>query len=139
MATKKPGKKKKAAAAQSAKASGAARSAMTGAAKLAKAAARAKGPRRSWLDAKSNAPLIEDYARQLGTFMEAMADGVIEDGEVAEQEDRLVKLMKSVEPTLDDGQHEAVTRLLCELTAYNIMQMLNAMHAGRPKAAKFRG
>ena len=100
----------------------------------------AKAPdkkRQSWLSA-SGAPLIDDYARKLGTFMEALADGEVDDGEVKAQEDRLVKLMKSVEPLLDDGLHAKVTRLLCELTAYDIMQILNSMHKARPKG-KFRG
>jgi hypothetical protein len=46
--------------------------------------------------------------------------------------------MKEVEPLLDDNQHEKVTRLLCELTAFDIMQMLHTMQQARPKT-KFRG
>lgn len=101
--------------------------------------ARAKpGARLRWLDDKSGAPLIERYARQLGTFLEAMADGEVDDSEVKTQEGRIVKLMKVVEPLLDDSLHAKVTQLLCELTAYDIMQILNAMHKARPKV-KFRG
>ena len=36
-------------------------------------------------------------------------------------------LMKSVEPELDDELHEQVTHLLCELSAYNIMQTLHQL------------
>jgi hypothetical protein len=46
--------------------------------------------------------------------------------------------MKEVEPQLDDAVHEKVTRLLCEMTAYNLMQMLHAMQEARPSTA-FRG
>jgi len=99
---------------------------------------KSRGARKSWLDPKSNSPLIDEYAQQLGTFIEAMADGIIDEKEVSQQEARVVKLMKTVEPNLTDEQHEAVTRLLCELTAYNIMQMLHAMHAQR-KPVRFRG
>ena len=43
---------------------------------------------------------------------------------MTEQEKRLTSLMKEIEPTLSDVQHPLVTRLLCELTAYNVMQTL---------------
>ena len=32
--------------------------------------------RKSWLDDKAKTTLIDDYARELGSFIEAMADGV---------------------------------------------------------------
>lgn len=67
-----------------------------------------------------------------------MADGKIEAHELRDQEARLVALMKEVEPLLDDTLHEKVTRLLCELTAYDLMQMTFAMQQARPKTA-FRG
>ncbi len=104
--------------------------------KAAKPAAR-KG-RLSWLDAKAEHPQIEQYARQLRSFMQALADGVVDESEVAAQEKRLVTLMKEIEPRLDDDLHGKVTRLLCELTAYDLMQVLHSMHAARPKTA-FRG
>jgi hypothetical protein len=104
-----------------------------------KAPAKAGSSQRvKWLDDKSGAPLIEKYARELGSFMEAVADGRVEDAEVKEQEGRLVQLMKEIEPKLDDGLHAKVTRLLCELTAYDLMQVLNSLHKAMPKAV-FRG
>lgn len=108
-----------------------------------KAAPRVAAPkispnRPSWLDEAAQKPVIERYARQLSSFMEAMADGVIEADELRDQEDRLVRLMKEVEPQLGDGLHAQVTRLLCELTAYDLMQVLHAMHEARPKA-EFQG
>jgi hypothetical protein len=88
--------------------------------------------RKSWLDDKTNEPLIDQYAQQLGAFVDAMADGRIEAAEVDKQEERLTALMKEVEPQLDDATHEKVTRLLCELSAYNLMQFLHTIHAARP-------
>jgi len=46
--------------------------------------------------------------------------------------------MKEVEPLLDDEVHGKVTRLLCELTAYDIMQMFASLQQTRPKT-QFRG
>jgi hypothetical protein len=67
-----------------------------------------------------------------------MADGKIEASELRDQEGRLVALMKEIEPQLDDALHEKVTRLLCELAAYDLMQMVQTMQEARPKTV-FRG
>jgi hypothetical protein len=67
-----------------------------------------------------------------------MADGRVDTAELQAQEKRLVSLMKDVEPTLNDTQHSQVTKLLCEITAYNIMQTLNSLQSTRP-TTKFRG
>jgi hypothetical protein len=96
------------------------------------------GKRQSWLDESKQSSLIDEYAQKLSTFMDALADGRIDDRELADQEKRLVTLMKDVEPSLDDAQHEKVTRLLCELTAYNVMQALHSLQESRPKTV-FRG
>jgi len=92
----------------------------------------------AWFDEKANVPLISERAQQLESFLSAMADGKVEQAEVEAQEARLVKLMKEVEPMLSPELHAKVTELLCELTAYDLMQMLAAMHQARPKTA-FRG
>jgi hypothetical protein len=93
--------------------------------------------RRSWVDPDTNDPLIEDYAKQLQSFMRAFQDGVVSDKEISDQEARLVDLMKEVEELLDDGTHAKVTRLLCELTAYDIMQLTYEMQQAR--ATMFKG
>ncbi len=93
--------------------------------------------RRSWIDPETNDPLIDDYAKQLQSFMRAFQDGVITDKEISDQEARLIELMKDVESSLDDETHAKVTRLLCELTAYDIMQFTHEMQQAR--ATMFRG
>lgn len=90
--------------------------------------------RQSWLDDASQTPLIDDYTQKLTTFVEALADGRVDASEVTAQEQRLVELMKQVEPKLSDELHADVTRLLCELTAYNVMQTLFSIEEARPKA-----
>ena len=93
--------------------------------------------RKSWIDPDTNDPLIDDYAKQLQSFMRAFQDGVISDKEISDQEARLIELMKDVESMLDDETHAKVTRLLCELTAYDIMQFTYEMQGAR--ATMFRG
>ena len=94
--------------------------------------------RQSWLDDALQTPLIDKQAQQLTTFIEALADGRIDDSELQAQEKRLTAAIKDVEPTLSDAQHAQVTKLLCELTAYNIMQTLNSLQSAKPQTV-FRG
>ena len=94
--------------------------------------------RAHWLDEKTDTPLIDEYVQKLGSFLEAMADGRIDASELKTQEDRLVALMKTIEPELSDELHEQVTHLLCELSAYNIMHTVHQFVETRPKT-KFRG
>ncbi len=92
----------------------------------------------SWFDEDSNTPMISEQAKKLGSFLAAIADGKVTDEELKDQETRLVKLMKEIEPKLDPQLHTKVTELLCELTAYDMMQVFNMMQHSRPKT-KFRG
>jgi hypothetical protein len=95
-------------------------------------------PRSHWLDDRSATPLIGQYVERLSTFLDAMADGRIEAHELEAQEARVVALMKAVEPKLEGDLHEEVTRLLCELSAYNIMHTVHQLVESQPKT-KFRG
>ena len=88
----------------------------------------------SWFDETTQSPLIAEQAQRLESFMAAMADGKIEDAELKAQEERLVALMREIEPKLSGPMHAQVTQLLCELTAYDIMQTLHSIQAARPKA-----
>jgi sirohydrochlorin ferrochelatase len=101
-------------------------------------AKKAQAKRASWFDEKSHHLLLEQHARQLDSFLQAMADGKVDANELHAQEERLVALMKEIEPQLDDALHEKVTRLLCELVAYDQMQMVHTMQEARPKGV-FRG
>jgi len=102
-----------------------------------KAPARKAAKRLSWLDDKS-VPQIDGHARKTEAFVKAMADGTVDEGEIAAQEKALVATMKEVEGLLDDELHAKVTRLLCELTVYSIMQVTRSIQECRP-ATRFRG
>ncbi len=91
-----------------------------------------------WFDDKSEAPLLAEYARKLDSFCDAVADGKITSAELDEQEKRLVALMKELEPMLSAEAHEKVTQLLCEVTAYDMMQAMHLAGKSRPKTV-FRG
>jgi predicted transcriptional regulator len=83
--------------------------------------------RTSWFD-DSDLPIIEEQVAKLESFTEAMADGVIEMQELDRQQESLVQAMRQVEAELNDDQHAKVTRLLAELSAYNVMRLLHELH-----------
>ncbi len=104
----------------------------------AKSAATARQSTSSWFDVVSQKPLIAEQAKRLKTFLAAMADGVIDKAELEAQEQRLIEAMKETEPLLAPALHAKVTRLLCELTAYDLMQVMHSFHEARPKTV-FQG
>jgi uncharacterized protein (DUF111 family) len=91
-----------------------------------------------WFDAASDSPLLAEYARKLDSFLDVVADGRVDTKELEEQEKRLVNLMKQVEPLLSPEAHEKVTELLCEVTAYDLMNTFHMAGKARPQV-KFRG
>ncbi len=92
-------------------------------------------PRIDWLDDKATAPVIDEQVHKLTGFVDAMADGVIEEQELEQQQSSVVAAMKAVQSELSDAQHEKVTRLLVELSAYNIMQVLHDLQRARLQSA----
>jgi len=86
--------------------------------------------RTSWFD-DSDLPIIDEQVQKLESFTQAMADGVVEKKELEQQQNSLVAAMKAVESGLDDAQHAKVTRLLVELSAYNVMRLLHELQTLR--------
>lgn len=84
-----------------------------------------KGSGTRWFDESTDEPMLAEHARKLDSFLAAVADGRVDVAELEAQEKRVVDLMREVEPLLSADVHDKVTRLLCEVTAYDIM---NALH-----------
>lgn len=91
--------------------------------------------RTSWFDDKADIPAIQERVNELKSFTDALADGMVTKQELAGQEQRLLAVMKTVEPTLSDELHAKVTDVLVELTAYNIMRLLHELQAERMRMA----
>ena len=83
-------------------------------------------PRASWLDDDSH-PDLDEHVSQLEHFASALADGVVDQAELTKQEQLVADAMRAVESSLDDATHAKVTRLLAEVTAYTVMQVLHDM------------
>jgi predicted transcriptional regulator len=91
-------------------------------------------PRISWFDDKAEHPAIQEQVSKLESFTSALADGVVSREELQGQEQRLMSAMKALEPALSDDLHAKVTKVLVELTAYDVMRLLNELQAGRGAA-----
>lgn len=89
----------------------------------------------SWFDNETHLPVIDEQAQKLEAFTSAIADGVISKQELEKQQESLVAVMQEVEGKLNDEQHAKVTRLLVELSAYNIMRLLHELQAQRLQKA----
>ena len=92
-------------------------------------------PRTSWFDDKAEHPVIQEQLAKLEAFTNALADGVISKAELAKQEQRLVAAMRTLETGLSDEVHAKVTTVLVELSAYNVMRLLNELQAEHARMA----
>jgi hypothetical protein len=90
--------------------------------------------RASWIDDDSN-PALDAHVAKLEHFTAALADGKIDTSELEHQEKNLVAAMRAVEPHLDDAMHGKVTKLLAELTAFTVMQVLHDMAKAKVQRA----
>lgn len=88
-------------------------------------------PKASWFDDSTDLPVIDEQVAKLESFAAAMADGIIEKHELESQQSALVVTMRTVEGLLTDEQHAAVTRLLVEMSAYNVMRTVHELQADR--------
>lgn len=91
--------------------------------------------RTSWFDEDAAHPVVLERVNSLESFTSAMADGVVDQKELAGQEQRLVVAMKYLEAELSDELHSSVTSVLVELTAYNVMRLLHELQAERARLA----
>ena len=80
--------------------------------------------RSSWIDA-NNHPDIDAHLSQLQHFTQSIADGAVDPAELAAQKQNLLAAMRAVEKDLSDDQHAKVTKLLAELAAYSVMELLH--------------
>lgn len=86
--------------------------------------------RASWINDDSH-PDLDAHLGKLEHFTNSIADGVIDDKELATQEQNLIAAMKAVEASLSDDQHAKVTRLIAEVAAYSVMQTMRELAQAR--------
>ncbi len=91
--------------------------------------------RTSWFDDNAQHPSIHERMEKLESFTSALADGQVSKQELSAQEARLMTALKALEPDLTDAQHEKVTTVLVELSAYNVMRLLHELRAEQTRMA----
>ena len=72
---------------------------------------------------------------QVLVYLLVHRDRVVSKQELTGQEQRLMAAMKKVEGELNDDLHAKVTTLLVELSAYNVMRLLNELQTERARMA----
>lgn len=90
--------------------------------------------RANWID-DDNHPSLDDHVAQLEHFANSIADGQVDTGELAKQEANLIDAMRAVEGELSDDVHAKVTKLLAEVAAYTVMQMMHDLAAAKVQRA----
>ncbi len=90
--------------------------------------------RANWID-DDNHPDLDAHVSQLEHFASSIADGHVDADELARQEENLKNAMRAVESELSDDQHAKVTKLLAEVAAYTVMQMMHDLAAAKVQAA----
>ena len=90
--------------------------------------------RANWID-DDNHPDLDAHVSQLEHFAQAIADGHVDEYEMAKQEENVVAAMRAVESSLSDEQHAKVTKLLAEVAAYTVMQMMHDMAQAKVQRA----
>ena len=91
--------------------------------------------RTSWFDDKAEHLVVHEQVTKLDSFTTALADGIVTKVELEKQEKQMVAALKTLEPLLNDAQHEQITRVLIEMTAYNVMRLLHELQAERARIA----
>jgi hypothetical protein len=90
--------------------------------------------RANWID-DDNHPDLDAHVGQLEHFANAIGDGTVDADELSKQEENLCAAMRAVEAELNDEQHAKVTKLLAELAAYTVMQMMHDLAQAKVQRA----
>lgn len=90
--------------------------------------------RANWID-DDNHPDLDAHVGQLEHFASAIADGNVDAAELERQQANLCDAMRAVESDLTDEQHAKVTKLLAELAAYTVMQMMHDLAQAKVQRA----
>ena len=84
----------------------------------------------SWFSEEGESAAMQRFLDRMESWQEAMADGRIEENEVREQGERVAELLRELDESLDDREHELATRALLEYAVLQAMQHSLAMSEG---------
>jgi hypothetical protein len=81
--------------------------------------------RDGWFDGQGVDLLRDEFLEDHAAWRRYIADGQITASEILEQESRIIDMLKQIEPTLDDKQHENLTKVLLE---YEVLVNMALVH-----------
>jgi hypothetical protein len=76
-----------------------------------------------WFDPVTGDLLFDDYVQDLSSFKQVIADSVITQVEVDDQEERVVALFRQLERKLTPEVRDIATEALCELAVLVELQL----------------
>lgn len=79
-----------------------------------------------WFDPESGLLLLDEHLAERPSFRNVLADGVVTDGELAEQSARVVGLLKNLEQRLPTELKDLTGECLVELAVLHALQHKHA-------------
>lgn len=77
---------------------------------------------RPWFHPETGMLRLDEHVADMPSFQKIMADQVITDGELADQAQRVISLLKALEATLAPDAKRLATDALCELAVLYALQ-----------------
>lgn len=78
-----------------------------------------------WFDGQGIDLLRDDFIEEHPRWQRYIADGQISAAEILEQENCIISMLEKLEPTLNDSQHDALTKVLLE---YEVLINMALVH-----------
>lgn len=75
-----------------------------------------------WFGGETAELQLAQYFQRMESWHEAVADGVIAPEEIRDQGNRVIGLLKEVEPLINTEQHATLTKILYEMAVLQAMQ-----------------
>jgi hypothetical protein len=88
--------------------------------------------RKPWFDETAGQLQLVTYFQRLGSWQQAVADGEVTADELKAQADRVITLLKTVQPLLTEEQKAQVTRIFYEMAVLQAMQTLALVQTPDP-------
>lgn len=85
---------------------------------------------RPWFDPQTGALLLDDYVSRT-SYRKVMEDGVVTDAEIAEQAQRVLSLLRTLEAMLAPEARAVATDAFCELAVLYALERQNQISVPR--------
>lgn len=87
--------------------------------------------KQSWFSDEGDDAAMKAFLDRMESWHDAMADGRVDEGELKGQAERVADLLRELDESLDEREHELATRALLEYAVLQAMQHSMAMSEAR--------